>query len=142
MVRRQVRMGQFLQQGWVVLPANPRFRFLCRSPRYKAPASLLSGEPYSFLQVDGYEERTSCGSYRNYDEAHCVVDMIRSLRLAATRGNQWHCIDKLRVITFYRAQVQLVQALLNSQVFRPSYPPSIPVRVRSRPCSRFHVYKA
>jgi superfamily I DNA and/or RNA helicase len=85
------------------------------SPSYRAPATILSGEPYSFLQVDGTEERTSCGSYRNHDEAHCVVDMIRRIRLAATHDNKWHCIDKIRVITFYRAQVQLVQALLNRQ---------------------------
>jgi AAA domain len=119
MVRSHLSMTQFLHQRIVWLVAySPSLSILflfATSPLYRAPATLFSGDPYSFLQVDGTEERTSCGSYRNHDEAHCVVDMIRSLRLAATRDSQWHCIDRVRVITFYRAQVQLVQALLNRQ---------------------------
>ncbi|CAB9496897.1 Regulator of nonsense transcripts 1 [Seminavis robusta] len=85
-------------------------------PRYRAPVPLLAGEPYSFVQVSGTEERAVCGSYRNHAEALRVVDLIHNLRQGNDGTNaKWHSVDRIRVITFYRAQVQLVQSLLSKR---------------------------
>lgn len=86
------------------------------SPKYANSLEVLSSKPYSFLQVDGHEEQAICGSYRNLAEAHRVVDLIHTLSKNASglsRTGRWHGADKVRVITFYRAQVVLVQQLLS-----------------------------
>ena len=84
--------------------------------QYRSATPLLCGKPYYFLQVDGDEEQAVCGSYRNHAEANRVVDLIQDLRAAAAvRDSNWHVVDRVRIITFYRAQVVLVQQLLNSR---------------------------
>jgi superfamily I DNA and/or RNA helicase len=82
---------------------------------YSNSIEVFSGRPYSFLQVDGQEEQAVCGSYRNLEEAHRVVDLIHRFHscAASMRDGKWHGVDRIRIITFYRAQVVLVQQLLN-----------------------------
>ena len=81
---------------------------------YTNAIEVLSGKPYSFLQVEGQEEQAICGSYRNLAEAHRVVDLVHSLYETACQSNEkWHAADRVRIITFYRAQVVLVQQLLS-----------------------------
>ena len=83
-------------------------------PHYRSATPLLCGKPYYFLQVHGDEEQAHCGSYRNHAEANRVVDLIQDLRAAAAaRDSNWHVVDRVRIITFYRAQVALVQQLLS-----------------------------
>ena len=81
---------------------------------YTNAIEVLLGKPYSFLQVEGQEEQAICGSYRNLAEAHRVVDLVHSLYETACQSNEkWHAADRVRIITFYRAQVVLVQQLLS-----------------------------
>jgi superfamily I DNA and/or RNA helicase len=73
----------------------------------------LDGKPFSFLQVDGNEIQIPGGSYHNHAEAAAVVNLIYQIRESAGRNpttrDKWHDADRLRVITFYKAQVSLLQ---------------------------------
>uniref|UniRef100_A0A7S1DB11 DNA2/NAM7 helicase-like C-terminal domain-containing protein n=1 Tax=Cyclophora tenuis TaxID=216820 RepID=A0A7S1DB11_CYCTE len=70
---------------------------------------------YTFMQVRGTENRHPSGSFQNVAEAHAVVNFLcrmkhDALRLGITRN--WASVEKLRVITFYQAQVGLLKTLL------------------------------
>ena len=88
---------------------------------YQTNVPLLCGKPYYFLQVDGKEEQAVCGSYRNRAEAHRVADLLQSLRSTAAQAssnkdnNHWHGKEKVRVITFYSAQVVLLRQILRQR---------------------------
>jgi superfamily I DNA and/or RNA helicase len=87
--------------------------------------SILSGKPYTFLQVDGPEKRFSAGSFSNLQEAQTTVTLVQMIRDASllshnkptgTASNNsipWYAPDKLRIITFYQGQVALLQNLLH-----------------------------
>jgi senataxin len=91
------------------------------SPQYGNGTGLLQGRPYTFLQVDsGREEQGMGGSYRNASEAHTVVDMVTRLQAIAQQSNpgdrsSWHSADRIRIITFYQAQVALIKRLLRER---------------------------
>ena len=120
---KTAKESDFMELGkWIC--SNATSLFILYSPKYQNPATVLSGRPYSFLQVDGKEEQAVCGSYRNLAEAHRVVDLIHNLHTASSslgsssennnnNNNKWHGVDRVRIITFYRAQVILVQQLLS-----------------------------
>lgn len=91
---------------------------LLTSPSYHNPlSSILDGRPYTFLQVDGVEKQVSNGSYQNPAEAFAVIQLIKQLREAAVHNpalrNSWHGAERLRVITFYQAQVSLIKTMCN-----------------------------
>ena len=88
------------------------------SPSYQSSNALLDGKAYSFLQVVGSEEQAPCGSYRNKAEAHSIVSLIYQLSSSAKKDKEWHCLDKIRIITFYRAQVALIKQLLRQKGFQ------------------------
>jgi hypothetical protein len=80
----------------------------------------LKGAPaYSFLQVDGLEEKQDGGSYSNPQEAQAVVTLVQMIRHAASsnsntrQGEPWYDPEKLRIITFYQGQVALIKQLLS-----------------------------
>jgi superfamily I DNA and/or RNA helicase len=83
----------------------------------KVAVLLLKQEPYTFLQVEGVEEQVAGGSYCNHKEAIAIADLIKDLELAATNiyGRTWCRSDRIRVITFYQAQVSLIQAYLEKK---------------------------
>jgi len=91
------------------------------SQEYRTKVPLLCGKPFYFLQVDGHEEQSSCGSYRNHAEAQRIVDLIQNLRTASLASGEhhhyhhWHTKEKVRIITFYSAQVALLNQILSSR---------------------------
>jgi len=74
---------------------------------------LFDQQPYIFLQSDS-KELCINASLRNYGEAQAVVDLARDLQSRAREYhlNEWHCSDRIRIITFYRGQVALIKSLL------------------------------
>lgn len=85
---------------------------------------LMDGKPYIFLTVQGVEEKSTGGSCQNYAEARCVVDLILRVREIAFHNNNnkksdvdlpWNSASRIRVITFYQAQVSLLKRLLQQQ---------------------------
>ena len=90
--------------------------------KYSKGALLLDKKPYTFLQVEGKEEKVTGGSHRNKMEATIIVDLISNLQRIsigkATTANDrqsWCGSDRVRVITFYQAQVACIQKCLEDR---------------------------
>jgi hypothetical protein len=83
------------------------------SPLYQNDVSLLSGHPYIFVHTNGTEKQGITGSYCNAAEAYQVRDLLYSIRAASSGRGDWCSIDRVRVITFYQAQVSMIKRLLN-----------------------------
>jgi len=79
-------------------------------------APLLGGQPYCVLQIVGEESVSPCGSYSNIVEARCAVQLVKQLRDSHS-GNraEWYSCDRIRIITFYNAQVLLIKRLLREE---------------------------
>jgi len=81
--------------------------------------------PWCFFQVDGKERQLHTGSYYNTEEASAVVALLKILRESSTRGSRakgsegirsaWYSPDKIRVITFYSAQVLTLKKMLRAE---------------------------
>lgn len=71
---------------------------------------LLEGQSYSFLQVNGLEKQSRSGSYENYAEAQAVVNLVQ--QASRQMSGRWQSADRIRIITFYVAQVTLIKRLL------------------------------
>jgi superfamily I DNA and/or RNA helicase len=88
-------------------------------PLYLNGARLLHQLPYCLLQVEGKEEQGVGGSYCNRREAEKVANLIVDLQNIAQResphGSLWHTADRIRVITFYQAQVSLIKRCLHER---------------------------
>jgi senataxin len=86
-------------------------------PLYQNGAKLLNRLPYSFVQVDGMEENSR--GFCNRREAEKVADLIVELRDLSVRESPpyscWHGSDRIRVITFYQAQVSLIKECLRTR---------------------------
>lgn len=87
---------------------------------YGNQAVVLCDKPFVFYQIKGSERQYDSGSYCNCEEAQAVVELVKTLRAAANNRKgcssdsmPWYSHDKIRVITFYQAQVSLIQMLLN-----------------------------
>jgi len=70
----------------------------------------------------GREQKSHSGSYYNIKEACTVVAFLRMLRKGARQGQQgrpessfWCTSNKIRVITFYSAQVSMLKQLLRKE---------------------------
>lgn len=71
---------------------------------------LLDGQSFSFIQVNGFEKQSKTGSYENFAEAQAVVALVKE---ASRRMlGRWQSADRIRIITFYVAQVTLIKRLL------------------------------
>ena len=84
-------------------------------PSYGTNANILfNGKPFVFLQSSGSERKASSGSYCNKEEGQAVIDIVKALRAKSRRDNStnWSSSDKIRIITFYQAQVALIQQML------------------------------
>ena len=82
---------------------------------------LQTTPPYSFLQIDGKEEQSHTGSYYNRAEASALVILLKAVRASfhLQQGNKtnplWCSHDKIRVITFYSAQVAILRQVLRKE---------------------------
>lgn len=79
------------------------------SPGYNSDL-LLGGNSLTFLQINGQERQSRFGSFENHAEAQAVVKVVQ----AASRQlhGRWHSADRIRIITFYTAQVCLIKRCL------------------------------
>lgn len=79
-------------------------------------SSLVSDLPYCLVQVDGsIEQRQSSGSFHNVKEAETVVGLLMELKKQTSpkrRNGTPLSLERVRVITFYQAQVRLISATL------------------------------
>ena len=82
------------------------------SPLYRNSVSLLNGDAYLFLQTVGNERQACGGSYCNKAEAGAVLELVKKLK-AASSTTEWYSVEKIRIITFYQAQVLLIQRMLS-----------------------------
>lgn len=86
--------------------------------RYLEGPVLLDKLPYMFYQIAGTEEQGAAGSFYNRSEALAIVDLVCQLR---QQGNStgsttpWHSADRLRIISFYNAQVLLIKRMLQEK---------------------------
>lgn len=71
---------------------------------------LLNGQNLLFLQVNGSERQCRFGSFENHAEAQAVVKLVQSA--SQKLQGQWQSADRIRVITFYAAQVSLIKSCL------------------------------
>lgn len=77
-------------------------------------ANVISGSAYTLYQIDGKELQNRSGSIENEAEANAVVEIVDSLRNASrSLSSNWSSRDRLRIITFYQAQVSLIKRLLH-----------------------------
>ena len=73
---------------------------------YQPDASLLNSQPYAFVQVQGGEQRDSFGSCYNSAECDVVMGLLQELKNRSRHvGDDWSNVNRIRVITFYQAQV-------------------------------------
>jgi senataxin len=87
------------------------------SPNYGNGAILLNRQPYAFLQVEGREEQIMGGSYQNRIEAEIIVELISTLQnlTESSLSDKWCGTDRIRVITFYQAQVACIEQCLSER---------------------------
>lgn len=82
---------------------------------------LLDRLPYIFLNAEGVENRDFRGSFYNQIEANVVVDLIEQLQKnsspKAGPSSPWHSSSRVRVITFYQAQVLKIRNALQKRGF-------------------------
>jgi hypothetical protein len=85
-------------------------------PDYCGAVSLLNDRPYTFLQISGGERQSPSGSFENPAEAEAVADLVVDLRRFSRNipGN-WASPDRIRIITFYQAQVSLIKRKLHQR---------------------------
>ena len=81
---------------------------------YKADAAVLNNQPYAFVHVLGGEHRDTLGSCYNPGECDVVVCLLQDLRHRSRHlGNDWWNVNRIRVITFYQAQVNEIRKRLS-----------------------------
>ena len=83
------------------------------SSDYKGSHGLLFGEhPYTFCNVEGTEQSFR-KSVRNYAEAQVIAKLVEKMyRQQHEIDPEWYSLNKLRIITFYSAQVRLIEDCL------------------------------
>jgi senataxin len=79
---------------------------------YKSDVSLLDGNPYSWVQVSAEEKKDKGLSTFNEGEAEAVISLLLEMKQRYKLTNAWFYADRLRVITFYHAQVNHINRLL------------------------------
>jgi superfamily I DNA and/or RNA helicase len=74
---------------------------------------FLEGQPYTWVQVVGKEEKNSEGSTHNKPEAEVVVSLVLDLKTKRKVPAVWlESPDNIRIITFYKAQESLLKTML------------------------------
>jgi len=87
------------------------------SSEYCGPLALIRGDPFTFLDVNGKESRDAFGSTRNVEEAQAVCTLLKDYGRLASQKDVRNCftLERIRVITFYQAQVNLLRNLLRKE---------------------------
>ena len=83
-----------------------------RDDAYQADVSLLSGDAFSWVQVSAQEKIDRNSSIYNEGEAEAVISLLLQMKKKYKMTNCWFSSDRVRIITFYQAQVNYLQGLL------------------------------
>jgi superfamily I DNA and/or RNA helicase len=82
-------------------------------PDYNGGRSMMDCSAYAICEINGIEQQARSGSYQNEAEAQAVVQIVDDFwRASRTHARSWWSPDRLRIITFYQAQVSLIKRLL------------------------------
>ena len=79
---------------------------------YQTKVSLLDGGPYSWIHVSAEEQKDKTLSTFNGGEAQAVIAILLEMKRKYRLKNNWFSPDRIRVITFYQAQVNCIRNLL------------------------------
>lgn len=80
--------------------------------------NMMGYSPYAICEVNGTEQQARSGSYENEAEAQAVVMIVDDFcRASRTYAGRWCSPDRIRIITFYQAQVSLIKRLLFQRNF-------------------------
>ena len=83
---------------------------------YRGAVNLLDDKPYSFLQISGDERQSHSGSFENPAEADAIANIVVDLqRLSRNIPGSWSSPERIRIITFYQAQVSLIKRKLHQR---------------------------
>ena len=96
----------------MTIKANPNE---LRSSTYKTNAAIFNNKAYVFLDVRGQECQAAGGSYYNEIEARTIAEVIKSIRRKTKfekHSTPWDSSEKIRIITFYQAQVHCLRRYL------------------------------
>lgn len=80
------------------------------SQSYSTDQTTFQGDPYIWVNVSGPEEKNASGSTLNIVEADTVISML--LNMKNELGIESFHPDRLRIITFYKAQVDFLKMKL------------------------------
>lgn len=81
---------------------------------YTPHAAVLNNQSYAFVHVLSGEHRDTLGSCYNPGECDVVVSLLQDLRHRSRHlGNDWSNVNRIRVITFYQAQVNEIRKRLS-----------------------------
>lgn len=84
-------------------------------PKYKGGVSMMGCSDYTLYQIDGIERYVRSGSIENEAEANAVVKIVDNLRRISRNSGNWCSANRIRIITFYQAQVSLIKRLLRKR---------------------------
>jgi senataxin len=79
---------------------------------YRADIVVQNGDPYTWVQVSGKEQKDIQFSTFNESEAQAVAALLLELKEKHNQSSNWFSPDKIRIITFYQAQVDNLRLLL------------------------------
>ena len=83
--------------------------------KYQGGVSMMGCSDYTLYQIDGIERHVRSGSIENEAEANAVVKIVDNLRRISRNSGNWCSTNRIRIITFYQAQVSLIKRLLRKR---------------------------
>ncbi|GKY96521.1 hypothetical protein MPSEU_000611700 [Mayamaea pseudoterrestris] len=86
------------------------------SHAYGGNANRIDCPSYTFYQVRGMAS-VSDACISHHGEAEVIVQLVQQLGNRAVGDNEWQSVDRIRVITFYKAQVALIRRKLRARGF-------------------------
>jgi len=83
--------------------------------KYRSGVSMMGCSAYTLYQINGIERHVRSGSIENEAEAYAVVKIVDNLRRISCNSRNWYSVNRIRIITFYQAQVLLIKRLLRKR---------------------------
>jgi len=83
--------------------------------KYRSGVSMMGCSTYTLYQINGLERHIRSGSIENEAEAYAVVKIVDNLRRISCNSRNWYSVNRIRIITFYQAQVLLIRRLLRKR---------------------------
>ncbi|CAB9522121.1 Regulator of nonsense transcripts 1 [Seminavis robusta] len=79
---------------------------------YASDIVAFDGDPLTWVQLVGEETKDGNMSTLNESEARAVVATLIKLKEKNQLPNSWFSADRIRIITFYKAQAEYISSLL------------------------------